>query len=172
VTTIHLPAVETWAVDDLAHLPETLSYEIHNGDLVIRSPAKLWHQRVARRICNYLGSRGLVADMDVGVLRTQSDTRVPDVAVFLDEPDPDTAWHEASSLSLVVEVWSPSSHKKDHEAMQWYADRGIAEYWLAERIEGDSWGAAVTRYALARTASGDAAYIKTDVTTLEAFERG
>jgi uncharacterized protein (DUF2237 family) len=55
--------------------------------------------------------------------------------------------------------------------MRWYADRGIPEYWLAEPAEGDRWGAVLTRYALARTASGDAAYIKSDVTTLDALER-
>jgi hypothetical protein len=56
--------------------------------------------------------------------------------------------------------------------MQWYADCGIPEYWLAEPIEGDRWSALITRYRLARAAAGDAAYIKTDVTTLEARERG
>lgn len=55
--------------------------------------------------------------------------------------------------------------------MQWYADRGIVEYWLAEPAEGDRWGAIVSRYALARTAAGDAAYIRTDVTTLAILER-
>jgi Uma2 family endonuclease len=47
---------------------------------------------------------------------------------------------------LVVEVWSPSSDGEDHEAMHWYAGRGIDEYWLAEPMEGDRWGAFITCY--------------------------
>jgi Uma2 family endonuclease len=167
--TIHLPAVEMWTVDNLGDLPSHLRYELHNGRLEIMSPAVTWHQRVERRICNMLERTGRWADTQVGVLNTPSDTRVADVGVFASEPDPRAAWHPAGNLTLVVEVWSPSSDDKDRNP-QWYADRGIAEYWLAEPIEGDTWGALITQYQLARTPAGTAAYVETGRTTLAALE--
>jgi hypothetical protein len=65
--------------------------------------------------------------------------------------------------------WAPSSGDKDRNP-RWYADRGIAEYWLAEPIEGDTWGALITQYQLARTPAGTAAYVETGRTTLAALE--
>ncbi len=167
--TLHLPAVEVWTVDDLTDLPSHLRYELHNGRLEIMSPAVAWHQRVEHRICAVLMRDGRWANTQVGVLNTSSDTRVADVGVFPDEPDPRAAWHPAANLALVVEVWSPSSDDKDRNP-QWYAQRGIAEYWLAEPIEGDTWGALITQYQLARTPGGTVTYVETGRTTLAALE--
>jgi Uma2 family endonuclease len=172
VTTFHLSAIDTWTVDELADLPPTLRYELHDGRLVIMPPAKVWHEEIAARIRAILRSAGRLAVTNVGVLRTKGDMRVPDVAVFREEPDPNAAWHKPDHLSLVVEVWSPSSDEKDHGAMQWYADRGIPEYWLATPVEGERWGASITRYKLARTAAGETTYVEVDTTALSALENG
>jgi hypothetical protein len=57
--------------------------------------------------------------------------------VFFTEPaEWDAAHHDPSELEILVEVWSRSSDEKDHHEMQWYADRGIAGYWLVTPIEG------------------------------------
>ena len=77
--TIHLPAVDSWTIDDLGDLPSHLRYELHHGRLEIMSPAVSWHQRVERRICNALERAGRTADTEVGVLNTRGDTRVADV---------------------------------------------------------------------------------------------
>jgi Uma2 family endonuclease len=108
-------------------------------------------------------------DTQVGVLNTRGDTRVADIGVFHGEPDPEAAWYPASSLALVVEVWSPSSDDEDRNPT-WYAERGIAEYWLAEPIEGDRWGALIMQYELIRTPSGTAAFVEKGKTTLAALE--
>jgi hypothetical protein len=68
-------------------------------------------------------------------------------------------------------VWSPSSDAKDRNP-QWYAERGIPAYWLAEPIEGQKWAALITRYKFARnTPSGTAAYIEVGKTTLDELKR-
>jgi Uma2 family endonuclease len=43
--TLHLPAVESWTIDDLVDLPSHLRYELHNGELEIMPLAVTWHQR-------------------------------------------------------------------------------------------------------------------------------
>jgi Uma2 family endonuclease len=165
--TLHLPAVESWTIDDLVDLPSHLRYELRTGRLVIMPLAVTWHQRVQLRICNALERAGRRAETQVGVLNTRGDARVVDVGVFHGEPDPEAAWHPASSLALVVHVWSPWSDEKERT---WYARRGIAEYWLAEPIEGDRWGALITQYELIRTPSGTAAFVEKGKTTLTALE--
>ncbi len=88
MTTLHLPDVveDGFTLDDLEGLPSKLRYEIHDGRLVIMSPARLWHQRVARRIANLLEKAGRFADTEVGVRRSNRDTRVADVGVFHEAP--------------------------------------------------------------------------------------
>jgi Uma2 family endonuclease len=156
------PATGTWTVDALIDLPTDLRYEIHDGNLVIMSPAKVWHERVARRICNALEGAGHIADLNVGVYHRADDVRVPNVAVFRTEPDLQDSWHDPGLITLVVEVWSPSSAYKDHREMWWYGDLGIPAYWLAEPIEEDPSGALISRYELA----GPDGYVLTDRITL------
>jgi Uma2 family endonuclease len=124
---------------------------------------------VERRICNALERMERLTDTQIGILNTRGDVRVADVAVFSVDPDPRAAWHPASSIHVVVEVWAPSSDDKDRDP-RWYADRGIPEYWLAEPVEGEKWGALITRRELAHTPGGTTAFVETGKTTLEALE--
>jgi Uma2 family endonuclease len=97
---------------------------------------------------------------------------VPDVGVFLAEPDAwDTAYHDPAQLELVVEVWSRSSDEKDRYDMQWYADRGIAEYWLVTPIEGDKRDAMITRFRLTVT-GGETGYRHDGAVTLQQLIKG
>ncbi|WP_173078864.1 Uma2 family endonuclease [Phytohabitans rumicis] len=170
MVTLHLPAVEVWTVDAIKDLPPELRYELHDGSLLIMSPARFWHQEIERRICNLLRAANRIASQQVGVLNTVRDTRVPDVAVFNAEPeDWDVTWHLAAAIALVVEVWSPGSDGKDRDT-QWYAERGIPGYWLAEPIEGDKKNALITMHELKADAN---TYVVTSQATLaELEERG
>jgi Uma2 family endonuclease len=161
--------VDTWTVDALADLPGELRYEIHNGSLLIQPQARVWREEIAARTRSYLRGRGLFAVTNVGVVRVKDDVRVSDVAVFRAEPDPDDSWHHAAKLSLVVEMWSPSS-RRNHRDMQWFADLGIPEYWLAKPVDGEPWGAAITRYRIARTAAGETTYVEDATVALATLE--
>ncbi|MFI5843694.1 Uma2 family endonuclease [Catenuloplanes sp. NPDC051500] len=172
MTTLHLPDVveDGFTVDDLEGLPSGLRYEVHDGRLVIMSPARLWHQRMARRIANLLEKAGYFAETEVGVRRTPRDARVADVAVFKEVPkDLNEAWHSPAVIALAVEIWSPSSDSKDHD-LRWYAEQSIATYWLVEPIDGEQFGALVTVYDLVRAESGKATYLEREKTTLERLE--
>ena len=56
--------------------------------------------------------------------------------------------------------------------MQWYADLGIPEYWLAKPIEGERWESVITRYRIGRTAAGDVTYVEDDTVRLSSLENG
>ncbi|GAA4694911.1 Uma2 family endonuclease [Phytohabitans rumicis] len=155
-----------FTIADLEELPRGTRAEVHDGNLYVIFPARLWHQYVEQKLCNLLEQAGRFAFTQVGVLNTAKDTRVAEVGVFYDQPtDPNAAWHDPAALALVAEVWSPSSDKKDRNP-SWYAERGIPEYWLAEPIEGDPWGALVTMYELANTLAGSTEYVERRRATL------
>lgn len=165
-----VPAAEMWTVDDLDTMPRDVRCEIHNGRLVIMSPVRVWHQNVARAIANALDRAGRTASTEVTIRRTRSDIRIADVAAFNQPPDLRTAVHSPDTIDLVVEVWSPSSDDKDHGEMQWYADLGIAEYWLAEPVgDGTTLEATLTRFRLATTANGTTVYVRAGTCTLAEF---
>jgi Uma2 family endonuclease len=165
------PIADEWTIADLEELPRGVRAEVHNGNLLIMSPARVWHQRIARRIANLLEADGRQADTEIGIYRTARDGRVADVAVFRSElTDPTTTWHSADSVALVLEVWSQSSDEKDRFP-HWYAALGIPEYWLAEPINGDKWGALITMYELATTFSGNVEYVERRRATLDELMR-
>jgi Uma2 family endonuclease len=164
--TWNLPAVDGLTVDDIQDTPENLRVELHNGDLVIKLPGTLWHEKVAEAVAAWFGRAGRFAATNPGIKRTPRDTRIPDVGVFFREPEAwDTAYHDPSQFEAVVEVWSRSSDEKDRHDMQWYADRGIPEYWLVTPIEGNKRDATITRYRLVVT-EGTAGYLHEETTTL------
>jgi Uma2 family endonuclease len=165
------PISGEWTIADLEELPRGTRAEVHNGNLYVMSPARLWHQHVESTLRNILASARQFAFTQVGVLRTTKDTRVAEVGVFYEEPtDPNAAWHDPAALALVAEVWSPSSDKKDRNP-SWYAERGIPEYWLAEPIDGEPWGSLVTMYELAHTLSGNTEYVERRRVTLAELQR-
>ncbi len=174
MTTLNLPDVvekNGFTLDDLDGLPSGLRYEVHDGKLVIMSPARLWHQRVARRIANLLEKAGYFAETEIGIRRTPRDGRVADVAIFRNEPDDlNETWHSPADIALVVEVWSPSSDSKDHD-LRWYAERNIPTYWLVEPIDGERLGALITIFDLVRAESGTATYLEREKTTLARVEQ-
>ncbi len=88
------------------------------------------------------------------------------------DEDADRAHYPPERIRTVVEVVSPSSRKKDGDP-RWYAERGIPEYWVAERIEGDTWNALITMSELVGTeGAGPARYRETSRTTLKELLNG
>lgn len=167
------PPAGPWTIDDLDHVSGVDGrLEIHGGNLVIMSPATRWHSRVMRRLTNALEAQGLETEQEVSVRRGPSDTRVADVAVFAEpQIDADERAHwEPSALTVVIEIVSDSSDEADHVGKpRWYARAGIPQFWRVERSE-NAQDAVIFQYKLAKTSSGEAAYVESGVTTLSILE--
>jgi len=109
---LNLPPIESLDVEDLLTLPEGYRYELHEGNLVIMTPSTFWHKDVAGRIYLLLHAAGLRIFQDPGVLG--------------DRP--------GSAYSLVVEIVSENSLNGEYtDKMDWYAKRGIPEYWIVDQ---------------------------------------
>src|SRR3954451_16400367 len=108
--TINPPAGE-WTIDDLDDVgSDGYRMEIHEGNLVIMSPATAWHSQVARRLANTLDRMGLPAITEIAVKQSRRDMRIADIAVFREAlNDLDHAYWAPEDLTTVIEVVSESS---------------------------------------------------------------
>jgi Uma2 family endonuclease len=132
-----LPPIETLDVDDLASLPKGYRYELHEGNLVVVTPSTFWHKAMAGRLYLMLHAAGLTVFQDPGVVGDRPrDSRLPDLGVVTVLP-PDLADYSnlpGSAYQLVIEIVSENSANGEYtEKAHWYAERGIAEYWIVDR---------------------------------------
>ncbi|GAA3519257.1 Uma2 family endonuclease [Actinocatenispora rupis] len=131
----HVPPFDGFTVEMAEHLlPEHARFELHGGRIVVMSPARVWHTEAQRRIANLLIRQGRIGRIEVGLAIAPGETRVLDVAAFVDEPDEDSAYFQPGEIELAVEVVSPSSRDDDYiDKPALYARLGIAEFWRADR---------------------------------------
>jgi Uma2 family endonuclease len=168
------PPAGPWTLSDLDAVSDAgYRLEIHEGNLVVMSPATMWHSQVARRLANALEAMGRPVLTEVGIKRSDTDMRVADVAVFHKlQTDDDQAYWRPDDVALVIEVVSRSSKSYDRLAKpRWYAEAGVPSFWRVERSD-DKHEAVIFQFALAATAEGLSAYIQTGVTTLANLEGG
>ncbi|MET0425445.1 MAG: Uma2 family endonuclease [Actinoplanes sp.] len=160
---INLPPIEDLDVDDLASLPPEYRYELHGGSLVIMTPSTFWHREMAWRLTSMLRAAGLVAFQDPGVLGDRPrDNRLPDVGVVDLPAGRDTTSYSnlpGSAYRLVIEIVSENSRNGEYtEKLDWYAQRGIPEYWIVDQApDRDNADALVLVFRLTRS-NGKAAY--------------
>ncbi len=159
-------------VDDLEKLPDYgFRYELHEGNLVIMSPATAWHFQVIMRLVAALSRAGRHVSGEVGIRFGLRDSRTADVAVFHKPFDDDVAFFPPSDIAIAVEVVSPSSQEMDRVTKpRHYAQAGIPEYWRVERADSRD-DATIHQHELVRTADGGLAYAQTRITTLVELEK-
>jgi Uma2 family endonuclease len=147
--TLELTPAE-WTVEDIERLPHDGNrYELHEGSLVIMSPAILWHNDVANRLTWLFKQAGRFAYTEVGIKFGDRSTRIADVAVFAEEPNLQGAHHPPEAVSIVVGIVSPESEERDVGSKPTkYASAGIPEYWLVRSLGDAPKDALIMSYTL------------------------
>jgi Uma2 family endonuclease len=142
MTEFNLPPVGDIDVEDLLALPKGYRYELHEGNLVIMTPATFWHRDIAHRILLMLRATGAQAYLDPGVLGDRPrDCRLPDVGVVTELPPGKKSYSNlpGAAYLLVVEVVSANSLNGEYtDKLDWYAQRGIPEYWIVDQAPDGS----------------------------------
>ncbi|MFF3512062.1 Uma2 family endonuclease [Streptomyces sp. NPDC002573] len=143
---IHLPVPppEGFTVDDLFTLPDLPPHtELIDGSLVFVSPQRNFHMLMI-----YLLAHGLRLTVpghlkvkhEMTVVLDRRNAPEPDISVIRADADTgleQTRFH-AEDLVLAVEVVSPDSEARDHDAKPLkYAAAGIPHFWLVEMAEGN-----------------------------------
>jgi Uma2 family endonuclease len=133
-----------WTTADINLLPDNgTRYEIIDGELFMSKQPHWHHQETCGNIYQELRSwsqnSGLGrASITPGILFTESDNVVPDVAWASNERLStlmDEAGHLTGAPELVVEVLSAGAEneRRDREAkLKLYESRGVREYWIVD----------------------------------------
>ena len=154
-------ASRKWTIAELYRLPDDGNkYELVRGELFVTPPPTDEHETTAARLTRILDP--YVAANELGlvyrpraVVRISRNTEVePDLMVRQPQDRPKATWKSAPLPSLIVEVLSDSTRRRDHVSKRTsYIDAGIPEYWI---VDGDERTICVVR-------PGRADVIATDV---------
>ncbi|RFS86825.1 Uma2 family endonuclease [Actinomadura spongiicola] len=151
--TLPLPSGDTWTRAEFEALPEDLPARVSliHGELVVSPRPRPIHQRIARRLATRIEDTAPAAwqvDTDVDVLLDDDENEpveiAPDIVVYSADHDPYERPIPAELVTLVAEVVSPSTKRKDRRTHpELYAEAEIRHYW---RVETDQTAPAFAIY--------------------------
>lgn len=141
-----MPALDVpdfWTADMVRALPEDgKRYETVHGELFVSATLRVWHQVVVDRLHTALKEYLKPHDLQMAMTGDADISWGPDVLV---QPDIYVApraelrtldWTHITSLSLVVEVISPSSQRTDRfPKRRLYQEVGVPTYWIVDADE-------------------------------------
>ena len=124
--------VDPQLLADRARLGLDGSDEMWDGELHMVPPASGTHQRFGTRLMLALHplaeARGLVMSYETGVFRSETDYRVPDIAVYTADQASERG---AEAAELVVEMRSPGDESM--VKIPWYLAQGCREVLIVDR---------------------------------------
>ena len=132
--------LNTLTYEDYLKTPDDERWELLNGELIMVASPNTAHQRIAGNLYWFLVAfvreRGLgeVFISPFDVVLSHTNVLQPDVLfVGTERESVVTADNIRGAPSLVVEVSSPSTSKRDREIKRdIYSEHGVGEYWLVD----------------------------------------
>ncbi|MFF0503520.1 Uma2 family endonuclease [Streptomyces fimicarius] len=139
-----VPPQDGYTVDDLFTLPDLPPHtELIDGSLVFVSPQRDFHSTMIDLLMTGLRSTAppeVKVRREMTVVLDRRNAPEPDVSVVRTEAVTglDVSRYQAADVLLAVEVVSPDSEARDHEAKPHkYATAGIPHFWLVEMTGTD-----------------------------------
>jgi Uma2 family endonuclease len=134
--------LKRWTLEELHSLPDDGNkYELIHGELFLTPPPNDDHETILARLTRILDP--YVAANRLGhvyhpraVFRFKGSEVEPDLMVRQEAPGTGSAWETAPPPILIVEVFSPSTRRRDlMQKKDFYMeDAELAEYWM---VDGD-----------------------------------
>ena len=130
---------KVWSLEELHSLPDDGNkYELVRGELFVTPPPTEEHETILARLTRLLDP--FVAANGLGfvyhpraVMRFKGSEVEPDLMVRKPQTQPKATWDRAPVPSLVVEVVSASTRRRDHDQKKdLYMDAGVGEYWIVD----------------------------------------
>lgn len=130
---------KVWTLEELHSLPDDGNkYELVHGELFVTPAPTVQHEEILARLTHILAP--FVAANELGhvyhprsVIRFQGSEVEPDLMVRQPHPEPDAGWASWPAPSLVVEVISPGTRRRDQEQKKmFYREAGVTEYWIVD----------------------------------------
>ncbi len=134
-------AAKRWTLDELHALPnDGNKYEVIRGELFVTPAPTTTHENVSVRLTRildrYVEGEGLgFVYRPRAVLQFEDSEVEPDLMVRHEPPD-GSPWDTAPIPSLIVEVFSPRTKRRDeHQKRDLYMDAGVGEYWMVDPVK-------------------------------------
>ncbi len=129
-----------WTLADLDRLPDDgNTYELVDGELLVTPAPSTGHEELATELMAILVPYVLAqrlgrVRMPRSVVQTQGSQVEPDLMVRPATPSRPQTWAEMPTPSLVVEIASRTTRRRDNEQKRsFYLRIGVAEYWIVDR---------------------------------------
>ena len=131
-----------WTLAELDRLPtDSNKYELVDGELFVTPAPSHAHERLATVLHGILFP--YVLEHRLGsiyrpraVIRTSDSEVEPDLMVRPDTAQPEVKWESVPMPSLVVEVLSRTTGRRDKsEKRTFYLRCGIPEYWIVDGVQ-------------------------------------
>jgi Uma2 family endonuclease len=126
-----------WTAEMARALPDDgKRYEVLNGELFVSPAPSRLHQRAVREMLLILDAYcrkhgyGEALDSPADIEFSDKDLLQPDVFVV---PEIQTSWREVTTLSVAVEILSPSTARADrYDKKKAYQRYRVPEYWIVD----------------------------------------
>ena len=132
------PPTDAWTLAMLDALPhDGNKYELVRGELFVTPAPSRMHEfvgaRLARMLEPYVVAQGLgYVFRPRAVVRFEGSEVEPDLLVRREDA-PHLDWDSAPVPSLVVEILSPTTRRRDrNQKRDLYLDAGVGEYWIVD----------------------------------------
>lgn len=128
-----------WTLRELHSLPDDGNkYELIHGELFVTPAPSVEHETIAARFSEmltpYVKEHGLGhVHHPRSVLQRKGSETEPDLMVRPVDRGPRKSWASAPIPSLVIEIVSPSTRRRDYGAKKdFYMEVGVPEYWIVD----------------------------------------
>lgn len=131
--------IKRWTLEELHSLPDDGNkYELIHGELFVTPAPTDDHETILARLTRILDR--YVEANDLGhvyhpraVFRFQGSEVEPDLMVRQEAPGLGNAWERAPFPILIVEVFSPTTRRRDQQQKKdFYVEARIPEYWMVD----------------------------------------
>jgi Uma2 family endonuclease len=130
---------KVWTLEELHSLPDDGNkYELVRGELFVTPPPNDDHETILARLSRILDPYVEANDLGLiyrprSVVRFKGSEVEPDLMVRRPAPGIKNAWQRAPRPILIVEVFSPTTRRRDgDQKKKLYLEVGIDEYWMVD----------------------------------------
>jgi Uma2 family endonuclease len=130
---------KVWTLEELHSLPDDGNkYELIRGELFVTPPPTDDHETILARLSRIVDRYVEANDLGLvyhprSVVRFEGSEVEPDLMVRRPSPRIKDAWERAPRPILIVEVFSPTTRRRDQgQKKKLYLDVGIDEYWMVD----------------------------------------
>lgn len=128
-----------WTLDEVHRLPDDGNkYELVRGELFVTPPPTDDHETILARLSRIVDRYVEANDLGLvyhprSLVRVEGSEVEPDLMVRRPSPGIKDAWEDAPRPILIVEVFSPTTRRRDQvQKKALYLDAGIDEYWMVD----------------------------------------